>query len=73
MPLSPAMAVMSSVEFLLWATLAFLFWNKKLQKRFPAMSIYLGLRLVCTPLLIAALFIQSQPGGDWFGNSWWRV
>jgi len=66
MPLSPAMAVMSSVEFLLWATLAFLFWNKKLQKRFPAMSIYLGLRLVCTPLLIAALFIQSQPGGDWF-------
>lgn len=66
MPLNPAMAVMSSVEFLLWASLAFIFWNKKLQKRFPAMSTYLALRLVSTPLLLGALMMQSRPGGDWF-------
>ena len=66
MPLNPAMAVMSSVEFLLWAALAYIFWTKKLQKRFPVMSIYLGLRLVSTPILLFCLFIQSRPGGDWF-------
>lgn len=60
------MAVMSVVEFLLWATLAFLFWNKKLQKRFPVMSTYLALRLFSTPVLLGALFMQSRPGGDWF-------
>jgi hypothetical protein len=60
------MAVMSVVEFLLWATLAFLFWNKKLQKRFPVMSTYLALRLFSMPVLLGALFMQSRPGGDWF-------
>jgi hypothetical protein len=66
MPLNPAMAVMSAAEFLLWATLAFLFWNKKLQKRFPVMSTYLALRLFSMPVLLGALFMQSRPGGDWF-------
>ena len=60
------MAVMSAAEFLLWATLAFLFWNKKLQKRFPVMSTYLALRLFSMPVLLGALFLQSRPGGDWF-------
>ena len=66
MPLNPAMAVMSAIEFLLWATLAFLFWNKKLQKRFPVMSVYLALRLLSMPVLLGALFMQSRPGGEWF-------
>src|SRR6202035_3411762 len=66
MPLNPAMAVLSAVEFLLWASLAYLFWTKKLQKRFPAMGSYLGLRLISTPLLLGALYMQSRPGGDWF-------
>jgi hypothetical protein len=57
---------MSAVEFLLWASLGYMFWNKKLQKRFPAMNTYLGLRLVATPILLGALFMQSRPGGDWF-------
>jgi len=66
MPLNPAMAVMSGAEFLLWASLAFLFWRKGLQKRFPAMSSYLGLRLFSMPILLGSLFMQSRPGGDWF-------
>ncbi|KAA6463000.1 hypothetical protein DYQ86_06610 [Acidobacteria bacterium AB60] len=65
MPLNPAMAVMSAVEFLLWATLAYMFWAKKLQKRFPVMGYYLALRLFSTPVLLAALLLQSRPGGDW--------
>src|SRR5579863_3920823 len=66
MPLSTAMAVMSAVEFLLWASLGYLFWAKKLQKRFPVMSIYLGLRVFSMPVLLGSLLMQSRPGGDWF-------
>jgi hypothetical protein len=66
MPLSFAMSVMSAIEFLLWASLGYLFWTKKLQKRFPAMSTYLALRVFSMPVLLAALFMQSRPGGDWF-------
>jgi hypothetical protein len=60
------MAVMSVVEFVLWASLGYLFWTKKLQKRFPAMSIYLGLRVFSMPVLLGSLLMQSRPGGDWF-------
>jgi len=63
MPLNFAMSAMSVAEFLLWAVLAFLFWKKKLQKRFPAMGAYLGLRVASTPLLIAAMWVSSQPWG----------
>ncbi len=66
MPLNFAMAVMSAVEFLLWASLGYLFWTRKLQKRFPAMSTYLALRVFSTPVLLAALYLQGRPGGDWF-------
>jgi hypothetical protein len=66
MPLNFAMSVMSAVEFLLWASLGYLFWTKKLQKRFPAMSTYLALRVFSMPVLLGALFMQSRPGGDWF-------
>jgi putative Mn2+ efflux pump MntP len=56
MPLNSVMSVMSVVEFALWAVLAYFFWTKKLQKRFPAMGAYLALRLVSTPLLLAILW-----------------
>ncbi len=58
-----AMSVMSAVEFLLWATLGYVFWTKKLQKRFPAMSTYLALRVISMPLLLTALWVYSQPWG----------
>jgi hypothetical protein len=60
------MSVMSAIEFLLWASLGYLFWTKKLQKRFPAMSTYLALRVFSMPILLAALYLQGRPGGDWF-------
>lgn len=46
-----AMFMMSTTEFLLSALLAFLFWKKGLQRRFPCMGAYLALRLVSTPIL----------------------
>ncbi len=44
--------MMGMVEFLLTATLAFLFWHRKLYSKFPAMGLYLLLRVVSTPLLL---------------------
>lgn len=63
MPLNPEMAVMSAVEFLLWASLAYLFWSKKSQKRFPAMGTYLALHVTSTPILVTVLYLQSHPWG----------
>jgi len=60
MSLNLAMSVMSVAEFLLWATLAMLFWKKKLSTRFPAMNGYLVLRLVSMPVLLLLLFGQSR-------------
>jgi hypothetical protein len=57
------MSIMSAAEFLLWATLAYFLWTKKLQKRFPAMSGYLGLHVFATPVLLMALWVYSQPWG----------
>lgn len=54
------MALMSGAEFVLWAALAFVFWKKKLSRRFPAMSIYLGLHVTCTPVLLGVLYLQSH-------------
>lgn len=54
---------MSVAEFLLWATLGFLFWKKGLQKRFPALNVYLVLRLGSMPVLLGLLYVQSQPWG----------
>src|SRR5580658_11231069 len=53
-----AMSTMSTVEFLLSALLAFVFWKKGLHRRFPAMGIYLGLRVASTPLLSILLLGQ---------------
>jgi hypothetical protein len=58
-----AMSAMSIAEFGLWATLGFLFWKKKLYSRFPSMAYYLALRVASMPVLMAALYIQSQPWG----------
>ena len=63
MPLNFAMKLMSAAEFMLWATLAVLFWKKSLQRRFPAMSVYLALRVASMPVLLALLYMQSQPWG----------
>jgi hypothetical protein len=58
-----AMSVMSAAEFGLWALLGFLFWKRKLYRRFPSMGAYLALRVASTPMLLAALYIQSRPWG----------
>ena len=72
-----AMSAMSISEFALWALFGYLFWKRKLHRRFPAMGIYLGLRIISMPPLLAALYVQAQPWGRpyyfvyFFGN--WAV
>lgn len=51
---------MSTAEFLLSATLGFLFWKKGLQRRFPAMGTYLALRVASAPVL--SLLLMGQTG-----------
>ena len=63
MPLNFWMSAMSVAEFLLWASLGFLFWKKGLQKRFPALNAYLLLRVGSMPVLLGLLTIQAQPWG----------
>lgn len=63
MPLNVTMYLMSAAEFLLWAIAGYIFWAKKLQRRFPAMSTYLALRVISMPVLLSALWIQSEPWG----------
>jgi hypothetical protein len=75
MPLDFMMSLMSVVEFALWATLGFLFWKKGLQKRFPALNIYLALRIGSMPVLLGLLYVQAQPQGHqyfplYFYSSW---
>src|ERR1039457_2646785 len=60
-----AMSLMSVAEFALWAVLGFLFWAKKLHRRFPAMGGYLALRVASMPLLI--FFFRGQ-AAHWFHN-----
>ncbi len=64
MPLDLTMSLMSAAEFLLWAILGFMFWKRDLQRRFPAMSAYLCLRVGSMPILLGLLYIQSQPSGS---------
>jgi len=54
--------MMGVVEFLLTATLAFLFWRRKLNAKFPAMGYYLALRVVSTPvgLLLLTAYQKNQ-------------
>jgi hypothetical protein len=55
-----AMSMMGVAEFLLSASLGFVFWKKRLHKRFPAMGSYLALRVATTPVL--ALLLLGQMG-----------
>jgi len=63
MPLNHAMSAMNAAEIVLWAALAILFWVKGLNRRFQAMSYFLALRAISTPLLMIALYAESQPWG----------
>jgi hypothetical protein len=57
------MSAMSVAEFGLWALLGFMFWKRRLHRRFQSMGIYLALRVVSMPALLTALYVQSQPWG----------
>src|SRR5665213_2523043 len=59
-----AMSALSVTEFSLWALIGFLFWNRKLYRRFPFMGAYLGLRVASMPMLLAALYMSTQPWGQ---------
>lgn len=59
------MSVLSVAELGLWAVLGSLFWGKKLGRRFPAMSGYLALRIISTPLLLLFLYGQTR---HWLNN-----
>ena len=59
------MSLMSVFEFGLWAALGFLFWGKNLDRRFPAMGAYLGLRLVSMPVLLFFFFGEAR---HWFND-----
>ena len=69
--------MMGAVEFLLSAVLGFLFWKKKLQRRFPAMGIYLALRVVSMPVLLLLFsgdsIIRSQMWLISYFYAYWAV
>ena len=60
-----AMTLLSVAEFALWVVLGFLFWTKKLQRRFPALGAYLALRLASAPVLLLLLHGQAE---HWFND-----
>ncbi|HUN84753.1 MAG TPA: hypothetical protein VMU48_10255 [Terracidiphilus sp.] len=62
------MSLLSGAEFLLWSSLAFVFWRKGLQRRFPAMGTYLGLRVGSMPILLLLLF-----GNTFFASQLWLI
>jgi hypothetical protein len=73
-----AMTVMSVAEFAIWAFLGFLFWTKGLHRRFPAMGVYLALRVASMPVLLFFFYGQAR---HWFNDyafmmyfySYWTV
>jgi hypothetical protein len=64
------MTLMSVVELILWAVLGFLFWTKKLQRRFPAMGAYLALRVASMPALVFFFYSHSQ---HWLNHHAFRL
>ena len=60
---------MTLTELGLWTALSLVFWKKQLHLRFPAMGWYLLLRVVSAPVLLALLYIQSQPWGLFWGGA----
>lgn len=65
MPVNTAMWFMTAAEFVLWATLGFVFWRKNLGKRYPALNAYLVLRVGSMPVLLTLLFGQAE---HWFND-----
>jgi hypothetical protein len=57
------MSAMTTAEVLLWAVFGYMFWTKKMHRRFPAMGGYLALHVASAPALAAILYVQSQPWG----------
>jgi hypothetical protein len=60
------MSLLSVAEFALWAAFGFLFWTRNLHRRFPAMGVYLALRVVSMPVLLAFFYGQTR---HWFNGS----
>ncbi len=56
------MSLMGLMEFVLWSVMCFLFWTKKLTRRFPAMGIYLLFHMLSTPILLVFFYRQEQYG-----------
>lgn len=50
------MSIMSAAELLLWGAFAFVFWRKRMQCKYPAMGIYLGLHLAAAPVSLALIY-----------------
>src|SRR6202789_2276845 len=73
MPLNSTMWAMTLGELGLWAALSLVFWNKKLQKRLPAMGWYLALRAISSVVFLALLFIHGQSWGHWALVSYFYV
>jgi len=66
MPVNLAMSVMTVTEFILWTALAFLFWKRKLHRRFPSMGAYLALHVASTPIMTILMILRDQPWGKMF-------
>jgi hypothetical protein len=77
MNLHLAMSALSVVEFSFWALIGFLFWKRKLYRRFPYMATYLALRVASMPMLLAALYLYTRPWGgayyDLYYFAYWGV
>jgi hypothetical protein len=58
------MFAMDAAEFLLVASVAFLFWKRNQHRRFPAMATYLALRVFSMPMLIF-LFVERNHSLNW--------
>lgn len=67
--LGNTMLLLTVFELLIWSALGVLFWRKQLQKRFPAMSVYLALRLGSAPLIFVLLMGEQHYGF----HSWYYV
>ncbi len=73
-----AMTLMAVAEFALWAVFGFLFWKKKLNRRFPVMGAYLVLHFAAMPVLLFLFYGQAR---HWFNDyafdmyfySYWAV
>jgi len=60
-----AMSLLMVAEFALWAAFGFLFWTRNLHRRFPAMGVYLALRVVSMPVFLIFFYGQTQ---QWFNG-----